>query len=83
MKEGPFHFVKTTRQRPREPQADFEQLEATELYCPECRRAVPVKKFLLLILPDGDRYEYRCQFCGTKVGDKTDRSGQFYGILRG
>ena len=83
MKEGPFHFVQTTRQRPREPQANFEQLEATELYCPECRRAVPVKKFLLLILPDGDRYEYRCQFCGTKVGDKTDRSGQFYGILRG
>ena len=63
-------------------QADFDQLEATELYCPKCRQAVPVRKFLLLILPDGDRYEYRCRFCGEKVGDKTDRSGQFYGILK-
>ena len=82
MKHGPFSFVPATRQRPKEPKAAFEELEATELYCPECRRAVPVRKFLLLILPDGDRYEYRCQFCGTKVGDKTDRSGQFYGVLR-
>lgn len=63
-------------------QADFDQLEALELYCPKCSQAVPVRKSLLLILPDGDKYEYRCQFCGTKVGDKTDRSGQFYGILK-
>ena len=62
---------------------EFKDLEATELYCPQCRRAVPVRKFLLLVLPDGDKYEYRCQFCGAKVGGKTDRSGQFYGILRG
>ncbi|MBW1787723.1 MAG: cytoplasmic protein [Deltaproteobacteria bacterium] len=68
--------------RPVEPRADFEDFEATELYCPSCGRAVPVRKFLLLILPDGDRYEYRCQFCGTKVGDKIDRSGQFYGVLK-
>ena len=65
-----------------EQRRDFEDLEATELYCPNCRQAVPVNKFLLLILPDGDRYEYRCRFCGTKVGDKVDRSGQFYGTLR-
>jgi len=64
-------------------QQDFDQFEATELYCPQCRRAVPVRKFLLLVLPDGDRYEYRCRFCGTRVGDKIDRSGQFAGILRG
>lgn len=62
-------------------EADFDQFEATELYCPSCRRAVPVNKFLLLVLPDGDRYEYRCRQCGTKVGDKIDRSGQFQGIL--
>ena len=82
MKHGPFNFVPATQQRPRQPKADFEELEAMELYCPKCRQAVPVRKFLLLILPDGDRYEYRCQFCGTKVGDKTDRSGQFYNVLR-
>ena len=83
MKNSPFHFVQTHNKRPNQPQADFEELEAMELYCPKCSRAVPVRKFLLLILPDGDRYEYRCQFCGTKVGDKIDRSGQFYGVLRG
>jgi hypothetical protein len=82
MREPPFSHAPPTRQRPREPAADFDQFEASELYCPKCRTAVPVNKFLLLILPDGDRYEYRCRFCGTKVGDKIDRSGQFYGVLR-
>ena len=83
MNRGPFDFVNTSTQPPGQPKADFDQFEATELYCQECGRAVPVRKFLLLILPDGDKYEYRCQFCGAKVGDKTDRSGQFYGILKG
>jgi rubredoxin len=83
MKNDPFRFVQPNQQRANQPQADFQDLEATELYCPKCGRAVPVRKFLLLILPDGDRYEYRCQFCGTKVGEKTDRSGQYYGVLRG
>jgi hypothetical protein len=83
MNRDPFQFIPPMRARPRERRADFEELEATELYCPACGRAVPVRKFLLLVLPEGDKYEYRCQFCGTKVGDKTDRSGQFYGILRG
>ena len=64
------------------PRDSYDQLEATELYCPQCGRAVPVRKFLLLILPDGDKYEYRCQFCGSKVGGKMDRSGQFHGVLK-
>ena len=70
------------RRPSQEPQAQFEEFEATELYCIKCRQAVPVKKFLLLILPDGDKYEYRCAHCGNKVGDKMDRSGQFFGTLR-
>ena len=82
MRNRPFDFIRTRQGGTSGPRPDFDQLEATELYCPECGRAVPVRKFLLLILPDGDRYEYRCQFCGTKVGDKIDRSGQFYGVLR-
>ncbi|MBN2123647.1 MAG: cytoplasmic protein [Deltaproteobacteria bacterium] len=69
-------------QRSGTPRADFDEFEAMELYCPTCRRAVPVRKFLLLILPDGDKYEYRCQYCGGKVGDKLDRHGQFGGILK-
>jgi len=83
MKNSPFNFVPSKQQHSAQQQEDFQQLEASELYCPKCGRAVPVRKFLLLILPDGDRYEYRCQFCGTKVGNKTDRSGQYYGVLRG
>lgn len=83
MKNGPYHFISTDQQRPQTPQGNFQELEALELYCPKCGRAVPVRRFLLLVLPEGDKYEYRCQQCGTKVGDKTNRSGQFYGILRG
>ena len=64
------------------PKAQFEEFEATELYCTRCRQAVPVRKFLLLILPEGDKYEYRCAYCGNKVGDKMDRTGQYFGVLR-
>ena len=82
MRKNLDHYGPAPAGRPTQPQSSYEDLEATELYCPKCKEAVPVRKFLLLILPDGDRYEYRCRFCGTKVGDKIDRSGQFYGILR-
>jgi hypothetical protein len=67
---------------PRNPKAQFDEFEATELYCNRCRQAVPVRKFLLLILPEGDKYEYRCVHCGSKVGDKIDRTGQYFGVLR-
>ncbi len=83
MKKGLFDFIVPSSKEPSgQPQADFDQFEATELYCPKCGRAVPVIKSLLLILPEGDKYEYRCQSCGTAVGDKIDRSGQFYSILK-
>jgi rubredoxin len=65
-----------------DPDREFDQLEATELYCPRCRAAVPVRKFLLLVLPEGDKYEYRCRYCGETVGDKMDKSGDFYGVLK-
>jgi hypothetical protein len=48
----------------------YRDFDATELYCPKCRRAVPVRKRLLLILPEGDKYDYSCAVCGTSVGDK-------------
>jgi len=82
MKNNPFSFGRPPAQTNRNRQEHFRELDATELYCPNCRVAVPVNKFLLLVLPDGDRYEYRCRYCGTKVGDKVDHSGQFYGILK-
>jgi hypothetical protein len=70
------------RQAPKKEKAQFDEFEATELYCTKCRQAVPVRKFLLLILPEGDKYEYRCAYCGNTVGDKIDRSGQYFGVLR-
>lgn len=55
----------------------YRDFDATELYCPRCKRAVRVRKRLLLILPQGEKYDYSCAFCGTSVGDKlvTARDG--------
>ncbi len=48
----------------------FDKFRATELYCPKCKRAMPVRERLLLVLPEGEKYEYLCARCGTSVGDK-------------
>jgi hypothetical protein len=48
----------------------YRDFDATELFCPQCRRAVPVRKRLLLVLASGDKYDYTCIYCGTSVGDK-------------
>jgi len=48
----------------------YRDFDATELFCPKCKRAVPVRKRLLLILSNGDKYDYMCSFCGASVGDK-------------
>ena len=54
----------------------FDQFNATTLYCHKCRSANPVRERLLLVLPDGDLYEYVCARCGTSVGKKKTRHGQ-------
>ena len=46
----------------------FERMEASLLACPKCRSAVQVRKRLLLILPEGDKYEYVCPHCGSTCG---------------
>ncbi len=76
MNDFSFNPFQSARHDPREAQEQFRELEATELYCPNCGRAVPVTKVLLLVLPEGDKYEYRCRFCGTTVGDKISRAGR-------
>ena len=53
-------------------QASFEQLEASLLFCPRCREAVPVRTRLLLVLPQGDKYEYVCTRCAAVCGDKLE-----------
>jgi len=59
----------------------YGQFNATSLYCPKCRRATQVRERLLLVLPDGDLYEYVCASCGTSVGKKKTRHGQGGGGL--
>ena len=59
----------------------FKEFDATELYCPNCREAVPVRKRLLLVLPEGDKYEYLCKFCSASVGTKINRQEKPTGII--
>ncbi len=35
---------------------------------------MPVRERLLLVLPDGELYDYLCQGCGGSVGSKTERA---------
>lgn len=56
----------------------FEELEVSELFCPRCRAPRPVRKHLLLVLPTGHKYEYRCAACSTPVGGKDDNDTQEY-----
>jgi len=65
-------------------QSQFDQFEASELFCPRCKAARPVRKHLLLVLPTGNKYEYRCAVCATPVGGKDDNDPtEFRSILRG
>jgi hypothetical protein len=62
----------------------YEAFEAAELYCPKCRRAQRVRRHLLLVLPTGNKYEYRCAVCSTPVGGKEDSDASEYNaILQG
>ncbi len=53
----------------------FDQFNAALLYCNTCRKAMPVRQRLLLVLPDGELYDYTCQGCNGSLGSKTDKSG--------
>ena len=57
---------------------NFEEFEATSLFCPRCRRATPARKKLLLVLPSGTKYDYVCAECGTRVGGKTDNDASVF-----
>ena len=54
----------------------FDQMEASLLSCPRCRQATPVRKRLLLVLPEGEKFDYVCAQCGTISGDKIERPAQ-------
>jgi hypothetical protein len=67
VRRGPMPQARTADKR------QFDKLTATELYCPKCRKAVPVTERLLLVLPEGDKYEYLCVYCGQSVGDRIEK----------
>ena len=60
---------------------DYEDFDATQLFCPKCKQAVPVRKRLLLVLPEGDKYEYLCVYCAETVGTKIDRDKKPLSII--
>ncbi len=49
----------------------FGAFTASELYCPKCQRAQPVREKLLLVLPSGELYEYLCAQCAASLGTRT------------
>jgi len=53
----------------------FDQFNTSLLYCNKCGRAMPVRQRLLLVLPDGELYDYTCQACNNSVGSKTEKAG--------
>jgi len=55
------------------PHSQFDQFQASSLFCPTCGTAQPVSRRLLLVLPDGDLFGYHCQACGTSVGTQRNR----------
>ncbi len=59
----------------------FREFDATELYCPKCRQAVPLRKRLLLVIPEGDMYEYLCAHCSESVGTKIDKPEKPEGVI--
>jgi hypothetical protein len=54
---------------PQQRRPSFERMEASLLACPKCKRAVKVRKRLLLVLPQGDKYLYVCPDCGSTCGE--------------
>ncbi len=48
----------------------FEEFQASVLFCGRCRQPRPVRERLLLILPAGELHEYLCSVCGSSVGSR-------------
>ena len=56
--------------RPAPRPGDFQEFQASALFCSSCRSAQPVRERLLLVLPDGELFEYLCATCGSSVGSR-------------
>jgi len=73
----PDPFAPRLRPRPApggpSPRDQYGAFQASLLYCPQCEQATPTRERLLLVLPNGNLYEYLCAQCGTSTGSKTNR----------
>jgi len=49
----------------------FGSFTASELYCPKCKVAQPVRERLLLVLKSGELHEFLCSQCATSLGKRT------------
>jgi hypothetical protein len=52
-------------------QQQFGKFTASELYCPKCKTAQPVRERLLLVLSTGELHEFLCSNCATSLGKRT------------
>jgi hypothetical protein len=75
------NFISKAISERKEGSGVFKEFDATQLYCPKCKAAMPVKKRLLLILPEGDKYEYKCAYCAESLGTKMDRQQKPVAII--
>ena len=50
----------------------YKDIQATELFCPKCKTAVPVRERLLLVLPEGNLYDYSCSRCGMSLAKRDE-----------
>jgi hypothetical protein len=76
-----FGYPGSTRQTGSNTVDAYKEFDALELYCPRCKQAVPLRKRLLLVLPEGDKYEYLCALCSTTVGTKMDRQAKSVSLI--
>ena len=74
-KEAPPGFKLRNQPQKRQNQS-FDQLQASLLHCPKCKKAVQVRERLLLVLPDGQLFEYRCVYCGSSIGERTEKNAK-------
>ena len=63
-------------------QRQFDQLRASELFCPTCKQLRAVRERLLLVLPHGELHAYRCTVCGETLGTREVKQ-EPPGIVRG
>jgi len=62
------------------PRDAYERFTASEMWCPKCRRAQPVREHLLLVLPTGNKFDFTCAVCGTSLGARTDDDASAFNL---